>query len=264
MARTVVITGSASGIGASLASRLRAKGDHVIGIDVRGADVTADLGTRDGRIQAVADVRAATDTLDAVVTCAGLAGLSDRPGDVLASVNYFGTIAVLEGLRPLLAASALPAALVFSSNSTSTQPGVPMGVVDALLAEDEELARKLANEASSVMTYPATKMALARWVRRHAVGPDWVGAGIRLNALAPGSVNTAMTAGVREDPVFGQFIDQFPVPTGPGAPEDIAAIADFLISAEARFFCGSIVYVDGGTDALLRPDDWPAGMPIPH
>jgi hypothetical protein len=34
----------------------------------------------------------------------------------------------------------------------------------------------------------------------------------------------------------------------------------FLLGPDARFFCGSIVFVDGGTDALLRSDDWPAAM----
>jgi len=46
---TAVVSGSASGIGAAVAARLRSEGARVIGIDLRGADVTADLGTAEGR-----------------------------------------------------------------------------------------------------------------------------------------------------------------------------------------------------------------------
>jgi NAD(P)-dependent dehydrogenase (short-subunit alcohol dehydrogenase family) len=112
-----------------------------------------------------------------------------------------------------------------------------------------------------VGAYPATKMALARWVRRNGVGSDWAGAGIRLNAVAPGLTETPMVAEVRSDPAMGPAIDQFPIPVGrSGRPADIAATIAFLLGPDASFVCGSIVFVDGGTDALLRPDDWPAPM----
>ena len=47
-----------------------------------------------------------------------------------------------------------------------------------------------------------------------------------------------------------------PVPETPDA-DALAAWVEFLLSPAARFACGSVVYVDGGTDALLRTDDWP-------
>ena len=107
--------------------------------------------------------------------------------------------------------------------------------------------------------YPATKVAVARWVRRHAPTPAWAGAGIRLNAVAPGLTATPLVAETRADPVLGPLIEQFPIPVGrPGRAEEIAAFIAFLLGPDARFFCGSVVWVDGGSDALLRPDDWPA------
>ena len=55
------------------------------------------------------------------------------------------------------------------------------------------------------------------------------------------------------------MIEQFPIPVGrPGRAEEIAAFIAFLLGPDARFFCGSVVWLDGGSDALLRPDDWPA------
>ena len=49
----------------------------------------------------------------------------------------------------------------------------------------------------------------------------------------------------------------FPVPTGGfGKPEHVAAAVAFLLSSEARFCCGSVLFVDGGTDALMRPDQY--------
>ena len=60
------------------------------------------------------------------------------------------------------------------------------------------------------------------------------------------------------DPVVGRFVDSFPVPAGRRCrPDEIAALVAFLLGPDARFFVGSVVFADGGSDALLRPDDWP-------
>src|SRR5262249_44796500 len=100
--RTYVITGSASGIGAATAKRLVDDGHRVIGVDLHDADVIADLATRDGRAALVDGVRAATDgCIDAIIAGAGISS-----GDpVTVSINFFGAVATLEGLRPFLAQS---------------------------------------------------------------------------------------------------------------------------------------------------------------
>src|SRR4051812_7032915 len=102
-------------MGAATKARLERDGQRVIGVDLRDADVVADLGTVEGRAAAVDEVAAQSGGLiDGLVTWAGVAGLTDRPGSLVASVNYFGTIAMLEGLRPLLAAGDRPAAVAIS------------------------------------------------------------------------------------------------------------------------------------------------------
>ena len=260
--RTIVITGSASGMGAATKARLEAAGDRVIGIDIHDADIVADLGTVTGREAAIDAVTALSDgRIDGLVTWAGLPGLTARPGSLLVSVNYFGSMTLLDGLRPLLAKGDRPAAVAISSNSTTCQPGVPMDVVDLCLAGDEVAARVAADVATSIMTYPATKTAIARWVRRNAPTAAWAGAGITLNAVAPGAVETPLMQASREDPVIGVLVDAYPVPVGsPAKPDELAAFVQFLLGPDARFFCGSVVFVDGGTDAQLRPDAYPSPM----
>ncbi len=260
--RTVVVTGSASGMGEATRRRLEAAGQRVIGVDLHDADVVADLSTTDGRAGAVDAITALADgAIDGLVTWAGVAGLDHLPGRLLVSVNYFGTVALLEGLRSLLARGDRPAAVAISSNSTTCQPGVPLDLVAACLDGDEGVACDLGDAAGSLAAYPATKTAVARWARRNAPGPDWAGAGITLNVVAPGVVETPMLQATREDEVIGAFVDSFPVPVGRGGtPDELAAFVEFLLGPDARFFCGAVVFVDGGTDALLRADAIPTLM----
>jgi len=260
--RTIAITGAGSGMGAALAQRLTDAGDRVIGVDLRNAEVDADLGTPDGRARAIDAIgERCGGALDGLVTAAGLNGLPDRPASLLVAVNYFGTVEMLAGLRPMLAAGTDPAAVAISSNSTTCSPGVPMPIVDACLAGDEAAAKAEAGEGESVSTYPATKTALARWVRRHAPTEEWAGAGITLNAVAPGAVDTPLLDEGLRDPTIGPLISAFRAPVGRnGTADELAALFQFLLGPDARFFCGSIVFCDGGMDALLRADDWPIPM----
>ncbi|HEY3189929.1 MAG TPA: SDR family oxidoreductase [Solirubrobacteraceae bacterium] len=256
---TIAVTGSASGIGAATRHRLVEHGHRVIGVDLHDADVEADLGTPEGRRHAIERVtELCHGALDGLVTCAGLAGLPNRPASLLVSVNYFGTVDLLAGLRDVLAAGTEPAAVAISSNSTTTQPGIPLGLVEACLAGDETAARALAGEGESVSTYAVTKLALSRWIRRHAPTEEWAGADIRLNAVAPGATQTPLLEEGLEDPSIGPLIEGFTVPIGRrGKPEEIATFIEFLLGPDARFFCGSVLFCDGGTDALMRADDVP-------
>lgn len=254
--RTVVITGSASGIGAAVRAQLEAAGDRVLGVDVRDAQIVADLSTADGRARAIGEVRSHVgDALDGLVACAGL-GPQVAAHDRLVSVNYFGAVAMLDGLRPLLARGTAPAAVAISSNSSRIVPEGESGLVAACLDGDEPAARRIAGPVDGSTVYANSKLALARWVRRNAPGSDWAGAGIRLNAVAPGAVQTPLLQQGLDDPLFGPAIRGFPIPLGAGfgRPEQIADAVVFLLGERASFCCGTILYVDGGSDALVRRD----------
>lgn len=265
---TYAITGSASGMGQATADQLRAAGHTVIGIDLKDADVIADLSTRAGRAAAASEVLAlATRGLDGAVLAAGLGpGPGEARSRLIAEVNYFGVVELLDAWRPALAQAGSAKVVVFSSNSTTTTPLVPKSTINGLLAGDIDKAlrgvKKFGANASA-MAYGGSKIALTRWLRRHAVTPDWAGAGIRLNAIAPGAILTPLLQAQLDNPDLAGAIEQFPIPTGHfGDPEQIARWVVFMLSDAADFMAGSIVFVDGGTDALFRSDDWPKPVPL--
>ena len=258
MPRTYVVTGSASGIGATTAQLLRDRGERVIGIDLRNADVEADLSTREGRIEAAAKAtELAGGTVDAVIACAGISA----PIAKTISVNYFGVTELLEALLPALQKSDAPRAAVVSSMA-SLQPNSPE-MVEAALAGDEaralEIAEGLAAQGPEIgyLVYPSSKRALSRWVRRESITPAWAGAGIPLNAVAPGTVVTPMTAELLKTPEGAAMVDAaVPMPLNyHQPPESIAYLLMWLTSPENTHLAGQVIYDDGGADASLRGDD---------
>tara|TARA_R110002124_G_scaffold85371_1_gene221531 strand:+ start:7332 stop:8093 length:762 start_codon:yes stop_codon:yes gene_type:complete len=245
------MTGGATGIGAAIKHRLREEGNQVIVVDIKDADIIADLSSKEGRQAAIAGIRAAAaEGLDGLVTCAGLgSNVSNHP--LITQVNYFGTIELIEGSKDLLAARRGAVVLV-SSNSAPMNKSPEF--VELLLAGDEEKATGVSVALPAQEVYSGTKKAVAHWMRSNAA--DYANAGIRMNAIAPGYTQTPMTEQVENDPTYGQAIREFmgSIPVGfPGTPEDQAAATLFLLSPQARFICGSVLFVDGGHDALFRP-----------
>ncbi len=251
MTRTLCVSGAASGIARALTAQLRAEGHRVITVDQRDADVVVDLSTPDGRAVAVEEVLdACAGRLDGL---AALAGVGPQVGAVAqATVNFFGAVALLEGLRPALALGEAPAAIVASSIAATIAP-YDEAIVEACLTGDEATAIDLSGKIDGGMGYSGSKRALALYVRRNA--PAWVADGIRINALAPGNTHTGLTAGALADEQFGPLMDAVPVPRGSWAePPEIASAAAWALSPAASFLVGSFLVIDGGTDALVRPD----------
>lgn len=255
MTRTYLITGAASGIGAATAAALTAQGHRVIGVDLHDADITADLTTHEGREALVAQATELSGgTIDAVIANAGLATESVAT----VAVNYFGALATLEGLRPLLAASDAPRA-VATASMASLFP-VDDELVDACLAHDEPAAlhraQELLDEGKGGLIYGSTKRALARWIRRNAATPEWAGASIPLNAVAPGVIRTAMTEQFTSTAEAEKAIlEMVPMPlNGIGEAPVVANLIVYLSSVENSHLCGQVVFVDGGSDVVIRGD----------
>ena len=131
---TFVISGSSSGIGATTAALLRGRGNRVIGLDLKDADVIGDLSHAEGRAKAIAAIKAllGEDRIDGIVPCAGVAGLTDVDPALVVSVNYFGAIGLVDGLRDVMRHQA--SVVMLSSNSVTCQPGWPGEWAAACLA----------------------------------------------------------------------------------------------------------------------------------
>ncbi|MFF8919251.1 SDR family oxidoreductase [Streptomyces sp. NPDC015032] len=255
MSRTYLITGAASGIGKATATSLKGQGHTVIGADLKNADIIADLATPDGRVHLVQQANELSGgRLDAVIAGAGIAGFDPRA----VSVNYFGAVATLQGLRPLLAAGTDPRAVVIASVA-AVHPH-DTAIADAALAGDEEAAlataRAAVDRGEGYAIYGSTKAAIARWVRRTAVTADWAGTGITLNAIAPGTVVTPMTEPMLASPDVRKILDAtVPMPLhGNAQPAQIAPLLTWLTSPENELVTGQVVFIDGGADAVLRGD----------
>jgi NAD(P)-dependent dehydrogenase (short-subunit alcohol dehydrogenase family) len=259
MPRTYVITGSASGIGLGARHHFEQAGGRVIGVDLRDAEVIADLATPSGRDAMVEAVRkASAGAVDAVIAGAGVVYMQGN--EAIIRINYFGAVATLAGLRPLLAAGSRPRAVAIASRGLLRK--VDDEVVAACLAGDEERAVALA-QRPGVDAYATSKRALARWVRRAAPTPEWAGASIPINAIGPGYVKTPMTDGVREAVAAGRIAppsgnvsqEELEPLGGGGTPQDIAYLLDYLTSSQNTMVTGQVIFIDNGSDAVMRGDD---------
>ncbi len=251
---TYAMTGGATGIGAAIKETLRKDGHTVIVADIKDADIIADLSNEEGRQAAIDGISTAcAGKLDGFIACAGVATHVPNK-QLIPAVNYFGTTELVDGLAELLASSK-GSVLLISSNSAPMS--TDSAFVELLLDADENAALAHVEGIDGQAAYSGSKQAVARWMRRNV--NRFAQQGVRINAIAPGYTQTPMTQAVEESEEYGQAIRDFmaSIPVGrPGQPEDMANAASFLLSNAASFICGSVIFVDGGHDAMLRPDQF--------
>ena len=247
------VTGGASGIGAGIVSKLKSLGHQVVSVDLRNADINVDLGSAAGRQAAIAGILAAAPAgLDGLVPCAGV-GPQINPITAIPKINFFGTVVLVEGLKDSLAKKR--GAIVLISSNSATLMEYNADYLQALAVGDEARASELIAALDGQTAYGGSKFALACWMRRH--NAEYAGIGIRMNAIAPGYTETALTKAGLADPIFGPGIKAFveSIPIGrPGYPEDQAEAVAFLLSPQASFISGAVLFIDGGHDAMFRPD----------
>jgi NAD(P)-dependent dehydrogenase (short-subunit alcohol dehydrogenase family) len=224
--KSVLVVGGTSGIGAGIADAFAALG---AGVTVTGA-VPAECSQSKHRAIA-ADVRddgamervfAGIPTLDVLVNCAGIIRRGAEHDvvvfETVIAINLAGTMRACTMARPKLAAS--KGAIVNTASMLSFFGG---GVVPA---------------------YSASKGGVAQLTKSLAIA--YAAEGVRVNAIAPGWVDTPLTKPLREDPARDAAI-LARTPLGRWAvPEDIAGAVVFLCSPAARYITGAVLPVDGG------------------
>ncbi len=254
------ITGGSSGIGAKTVELLKEAGHEVINIDLKDGDICVNLASPEGRQQAIDALhRMHPEGLDGMICNAGVSGACGNL-KLIISLNYFGTVALARGVYDLLEKK--HGNCVVTASNTISQGAGRMDVADLLnnIGDEQRILNLVDSWDGSNLSvgnsiYVATKYALARWVRRHSA--SFAANGVRINAVAPGNVNTAMTATMSTNAKMA--LNPLPIPTKYGQetlmdPEEIASVIVFLASPASCGVNGNIMFVDGGTDALLNTE----------
>jgi NAD(P)-dependent dehydrogenase (short-subunit alcohol dehydrogenase family) len=234
-----LITGAASGIGAATAARFRTEGATVVGWDLDGADVVVDVRDEAAIAAGVADLVATHGRLDAVVHAAGVAGggpvhlVPAEEWDRVVDINLKGTFLV--GKHAVAA--------MLAQDPVAGERGAIVNI-----ASVEGLA---GTEGGS--TYNAAKGGVVILSKNMAI--DYGRAGIRVNAVCPGFIDTPMLQGVFAMDGMADVLADITAAHQLGRlgrAEEIAAAALFLCSSDASFVSGVALPVDGGYTAGHR------------
>ncbi|KFI33923.1 oxidoreductase [Haematobacter missouriensis] len=228
MLKVALVTGGSRGIGSAIAEDLQR--DHKVVITWRTTApeglppdiiaIHADLAEPDAALRVVTEVIAQLGRLDVIVNNAGV--VRHSPKERFDAAAEMAILAVNLLAPQALLAAALP----------HLKPGsaiVNISSVNAVLPP---------RDAS---TYGGSKAALNLWTR--AMAKELGGNGIRVNAVAPGAVNTPEQP--RSEELTGLFVQETALGRM-GEPRDIARAVRFLASDQSGFITGEVLTVSGG------------------
>ncbi len=244
--KNVVVVGAGAGIGQAVALGCASQGAWVgcADLSIAGADATA-AQIRDqghGAESSEVDIRESSaveqmfntiaqqrTSLDVVVCTPGvnvrkrLVDYTDEDFDRVVDVNLRGNLNVMKAAGRIMAAQGSGSIIVFSSiRSLVVEPG--QGV------------------------YAATKAGIVQMVRTLAaeLGPQ----GVRVNAVAPGVIDTPLTAAIKKHPEWYQAYADRSILRRWGKPEEMVGPTVFLASDAASYVTGTVLFADGGWTAV--------------
>ncbi|MEM1377656.1 MAG: SDR family oxidoreductase [Pseudomonadota bacterium] len=241
--KTVLITGAARGIGYATTQRFLAEGWNVVGIDYRGdaledafrglgsnraRSINCDVSDPDQVSKAVPEAASMFGGLNALVNNAGIADFAPARDHDFAlwrqvmATNLDGPFLMIQAATPYLEAAGKSAIV----NITS---------ISGLRASTMRVA------------YGTSKAALAHLTKQYAAELGELG--IRVNAVAPGPVETEMAKKVHSPQVRQGYYDVMPIPRH-AEERELANAIWFLASDEASYITGHVLAVDGGFDAV--------------
>lgn len=250
-----IITGGVTGIGAAVKKQLLAQGHNVFVVDLKNADIDADLSDEQQLDNVIEQLQQRfVNGVDGFIPCAGV-GPNTQPYSLIARINYTAVVMMTRALEPLLVKK--QGAVVLVGSNSAAFAGLNEQYIQYLLAGEYQQAYDLVDTLDGHNAYAGSKQALLRWMRQN--NQAYAAQQIRLNAVAPGITQTPLTDKVFADEVLGQMMQDFAesVPLGRVAkPDDIANVISFLLGQHAAFVSGSVFFVDGGHDAMMRPEQF--------